>query len=128
MAWPKTVRKEDLRIEYYRSSGPGGQNLNKRDTACRMTHLPTGTVTQAAEHKTQPQNKKAAFKRMCDILVPLMKSAAKTQVETTSTERVRTYHEPESRVKDHRTGKTYRYQDVLDGKLDDIIKDLREVK
>lgn len=126
MAWPNTVRKEDFEITYYRGSGPGGQHRNKTDSACRMKHKPTGHVTQSEEHKKQGQNKKAAFKRMTDILVPLMKAAAKPQVESASTERIRTYHEPQQRVKDHRTGKTYSYKDVLEGKLDSLIDDVQQ--
>jgi protein subunit release factor A len=91
-----------------------------------MKHLPTGNMTQSEEHKKQGQNKKAAFKRMTDILVPLMKAAAKPQVASASTERVRTYHEPDQRVKDHRSGKTYRYKDILEGKLDEMLDDVRE--
>ncbi len=128
MAWPETVRKEDLEITYYRGSGAGGQRRNKVATAVRMVHIPTGTVTRAEEHAKQGQNKKAAFKRMTDILVPLMRAAAKTQVEATSTERVRTYHEPDQRVKDHRSGKTYRYKDILEGKLDEMLADVQEAK
>jgi len=94
-----------------------------------MVHVPTGTVTNAEEHAKQGQNRKAAWGRMVDILVPLMKAAASTQIEpATSTERVRTYHEPDQRVKDHRSGKTYRYKDILDGKLDEIINDVAQAK
>ena len=125
MAWPQTVRREDFEISFYRGSGPGGQHRNKTDSACRMKHLPTGNVTQSEEHKKQGQNKKAAFKRMTDILVPLMRAAAQPQVEAGSTERVRTYHEPDQRVKDHRSGKTYRYKDILEGKLDEMLDDVR---
>jgi protein subunit release factor A len=90
-----------------------------------MLHRETGTVTQSEEHKQQLQNKKAAFARMCDILVPLMKEAAREDTgESTSAKRIRTYHEPEQRVKDHRTGKTYRYKDILDGKLDELFTDV----
>lgn len=129
MTWPETVCKEDLEISYYRGSGPGGQHRNKTDSACRMKHTPTGTVTKAEEHKKQGQNKKAAWKRMTDILVPLMRAAASTQIEpSTSSERVRTYHEPNQRVKDHRSGKTYRYKDILDGKLDEVINDVATAK
>jgi protein subunit release factor A len=128
MGWPETVRKEDLEISYYRGSGPGGQHRNKTDSACRMKHIPTGHTTQSEEHKKQGQNKKAAWKRMTDILVPLMKEAAKTQVESGSTERIRTYHEPDSRVKDHRSGKTYNYKEILDGKLDDMLNDVQTAK
>ncbi|KKN88809.1 hypothetical protein LCGC14_0244160 [marine sediment metagenome] len=126
MAWPQTVRKEDIRIDYYRASGKGGQNRNKRDTAVRLTHVETGITAKAEEHKEQGKNKKAAFKRMTNILVPLMKEAAKTQVEATSTERVRTYHESDQRVKDHRSGKTYRYKDILEGKLDELLSDVQQ--
>ncbi len=125
MTWPETVRKEDFEISYYRGSGPGGQHRNKTDSACRMKHTPTGTTTQSEEHKKQGQNKKAAFKRMTDILVPLMRAAAQPDIPPPSNERIRSYHEPDQRVKDHRTGKTYRYKDVLDGKLDEIFKDLQ---
>lgn len=124
MSWPETVRKEDLEITYYRGSGPGGQHRNKTDSACRMKHKPTGLVAQSEEHKKQGQNKKAAFKRLCVQLVPLMKKAAQVEIIKTETKRIRTYHEPNQRVKDHRTGKTYRYDDVLDGKLDPVIRDL----
>lgn len=127
MAWPNTVRKEDFEITTYRGSGAGGQHRNKTDSAVRLKHIPTGNVTQSEEHKKQGQNKKAAFKRMCEILIPLMKEAARAQLEpSTSTERIRTYHEPDSRVKDHRTGKTYNYKDVLDGKLDRLIEDVQQ--
>jgi peptide chain release factor 1 len=129
MSWPETVRKEDMEISFYRGSGPGGQHRYKTDSACRMKHNPTGTVTQSEEHKRQGQNKKAAWERMTDILVPLMRAAASTQVEpSTSSERVRTYHEPDSRVKDHRSGKTYRYKDILEGKLDELLDDLAASK
>jgi peptide chain release factor 1 len=125
MSWPETVRKEDMEISFYRGSGPGGQHRNKTDSACRMKHNPTGTVTQSEEHKRQGQNKKAAWERMCAILVPIMRAAASEQPEQeASSERVRTYHEPDQRVKDHRSGKTYRYKDILDGKLDEIINDV----
>lgn len=58
--WPNNVTKKDLRIDYYRGSGAGGQNRNKRDTACRIVHIPTGITTQAQEHRTQEQNRAAA--------------------------------------------------------------------
>jgi peptide chain release factor 1 len=128
MAWPETVRREDFEITFYRGSGPGGQHRNKTDSACRMKHLPTGNVTQSEEHKKQGQNKKAAFKRMTDILVPLMRAALQPELPPPSTERIRSYHEPDQRVKDHRTGKTYRYKDILAGKLDEMLNDLQSAK
>ena len=57
IGWPNEVTKEQLEVSFYRGSGPGGQNKNKRDTACRIKHVPTGITTQAQEHRTQNQNK-----------------------------------------------------------------------
>lgn len=127
MAWPKDVRKADLRIEYFRGSGKGGQNRNKRDTACRITHKETGLSATAEEHKSQGQNRKAAFKRLTDQLIPLMKEAAQTPRPPASTERVRTYHEPRQQVKDHRiSGRVWSYSDVLEGHgLGEILDELR---
>jgi len=126
MAWPETVRKDDLEITYYRGSGPGGQHRNKTDSACRMKHKPTGIVTQSEEHKRQGLNRKAAFKRLAAQLVPLMREAACRQVALEKIrERIRTYHEPDQRVKDHRSGKTYPYAKTLDGDLDRIISDVQ---
>lgn len=80
MAWPDTVRKSDLRIDYYRGSGAGGQHRNKTDSACRITHLPTGLVGQSENSKHQRQNRTLAFRRLCAKLVPLMK--AKDQLKS----------------------------------------------
>ena len=124
MAWPQTVRKEDLRIDYYRGSGKGGQHRNKTDSACRITHLPTGIVAKSEDQRKQPQNRKTAFKRLAEKLIPLMKKAAKPETRATSDERVRNYHEPRQQVKDHTVDKTYDYSDVLNGKgLDKIMED-----
>ena len=136
MAWPETVRKEDLEITYYRGSGAGGQRRNKVATACRIRHVPTGTVAQAEEHAKQGQNKKAAFRRLAAQLIPLMNEAAKeaagrddTDLPDSNNERIRTYNETRSSVKDHRTGKVYEYKDVLNGKgLEDILTDIFESK
>jgi len=127
MAWPENVRKSDLRIEYYRGSGAGGQNKNKRDTACRITHKETKISACAEEHRTQGKNRKAAFRRLTDQLIPLMKEAATTPRRQPSTERVRTYHEPRQQVKDHRIeGRVWSYSDVLEGHgLEEIIGELR---
>lgn len=73
MSWPDNVTKSDLKIERIRGSGPGGQNRNKRDTAIRITHKPTGLVGYSEDERSQLQNQKKAFKRLADKLVPLMK-------------------------------------------------------
>ena len=126
MAWPENVRKSDVRIEYFRGSGKGGQNRNKRDTAVRITHKETGLSATAEEHKSQGQNRKAAFRRLADQLIPLMKEAASPPRPPASTERVRTYHEPRQQVRDHRVkGRVWSYSDVLEGHgLEEIISDL----
>ena len=118
--WPKTVRKSDLRITYYRGSGPGGQHKNKRDTACRIVHIPTGVSCTAQENKSQSHNREAAFKRLASKLVPLM---TKTEEVQRSTKTIRTYHEPRQQVKDKRVpGVEWNYSAVMTGKaLSDII-------
>lgn len=129
MSWPKTVRKSDLRIDYYRGTGKGGQHKNKTDSACRITHLPTGIVAQAEDERDQRRNKKIAFRRLTEKLIPLMREAAREELPKPVTDRIRTYHEPRQKVKDHRTGKSYSFSDVLEGKgLDDIFRDLLDAE
>ena len=125
MAWPETVTKEDLQIDTFRSGGKGGQNVNKRDTAVRITHLPTGLVSVAREHRTQEQNKKAAFQRLSDQLIPLMVKAAKVPDFPLTTKIVRHYRKTDRKVKDTRLKRIFDYDEVLLGKgLDDIIENL----
>jgi peptide chain release factor 1 len=120
--WPNDVTRKDLRIEYYRGSGPGGQNKNKRDTACRITHIPTGIVATAQDERKQDRNRKLAFRRLSKKLIPLM--TPKIEVEK-STERVRSYNKVRGKVKDHRVpDKTYDFDSVLNGDLDEIINDV----
>ena len=91
-----------------------------------MTHKPTGIQAKAEESRKQSENKKMAFKRLTDKLIPLMKGAvAKKRV--TSTERVRTYHQPDQRVTDHRVArKTWSYSRILNGDLDDLMEAISE--
>ena len=117
--WPNNVTKADLRIDFFRAGGPGGQNQNKRDSACRITHLPTGIASESRVHREQLKNKEEAFRKLAKKLVPLMKAAINNKVEIEKiTERVRTYHAVRGIVKDHRTGKTASYKDVLEGDID----------
>lgn len=118
MAWPDTVRKKDLKITYYRGSGPGGQHRNKTDSACRITHIPTGIVAQSEEHKKQGQNRKAAFRRLCDQLVPKMKLARNIDNLKETLERIRTYNMIRQEVIDHRTKKRAPIDKVLNGDID----------
>lgn len=132
MAWPADVRKSDLRIVYCRGSGHGGQRRNKRDTACRIWHVPTGIQATAEEHNSQYQNRIAAFRRLAKRLVPLMEQAARGGAGESvpcsgTTRRVRTYHEPRGEVRDHRVpGLRWSYRDLLDGDgLDEVIAAVR---
>ena len=119
VAWPENVRKDDLRVDTYRGSGAGGQNRNKRDTAVRITHLPTRLAASCEEQRTQAQNKRAAFLRLARQLVPLMRAAARGEpLPSPSTERIRTYHGVRGTATDHRTGRVAPLRRVLAGDLD----------
>jgi protein subunit release factor A len=127
MTWPKQVTKKDLRIDYYRGTGAGGQNKNKRDTACRITHIPTGIACAAEEHRTQGKNKQAAFKRLAEKLIPLMRKAnVKMDNLSHTTGRIRTYNAVRQTVVDDRIDKTFEYATILDGKLDKLIEEVKK--
>lgn len=130
MTWPQNVTRVDLRVEFIRGSGPGGQNRNKRDTACRITHLPTGLVGYAEDERAQGQNRRLAFSRLAAKLVPLMKLATKTgEAPARVVEEVRTYHAVDNRVTDHRLPeRQWRFGDVLDGDaLGEIVDELAKM-
>jgi peptide chain release factor 1 len=121
----------DLRIDVYRSSGPGGQSVNTTDSAVRITHVPTGTVVSMQNEKSQLQNREAGLRVLRSRLLALAQEEAdkeasdarRSQVRTVDrSERVRTYNFPENRISDHRVGyKAYNLDQVLDGALDDVI-------
>ncbi|VEG30023.1 peptide chain release factor 1 [Actinomyces howellii] len=121
----------DLRIDVFRSSGPGGQSVNTTDSAVRITHLPTGIVVSMQNEKSQLQNKEAALRVLRARLLAERAAAAaaeasaarRSQVRTVDrSERIRTYNFPENRVADHRTGyKAYNLDAVLDGDLGAVI-------
>lgn len=103
IGWPFQVTKCDLEITYYRSSGAGGQHRNKVSTACRIKHIPTGITTTAEDSKSQNQNKKSAFKKLVDILVPIMRKECSTESRAeVPIDRVRTYKESTDLVIDER--------------------------
>ncbi len=122
----------DLRIDVYRSSGPGGQSVNTTDSAVRITHLPTGIVVSCQNEKSQLQNKEQALRILRARLMAAAAEAAaaeaadarRSQVRTVDrSERIRTYNFPENRISDHRTGyKAYNLDQVLDGALDPVIQ------
>jgi peptide chain release factor 1 len=122
----------DLKIDVYRSSGPGGQSVNTTDSAVRITHLPTGVVVSCQNEKSQLQNKESAMRvlraRLHQIAMEEAAAASaqarKSQVRTVDrSERIRTYNFPENRISDHRTGfKAYNLDTVLDGEMDPVLQ------
>jgi len=128
------IRDQDLRIDTYRSSGAGGQHVNKTDSAVRITHLPTGIVVTSSE-KSQHQNRARALKALQVKLYDMQREALdtarsdarKSQVGSGDrSERIRTYNFPQARVTDHRINLTlYNLPKVLEGEaLDDVIEPL----
>ncbi|KQZ66375.1 peptide chain release factor 1 [Nocardioides sp. Root151] len=126
-----TVDDNDLRIDVFRSSGPGGQSVNTTDSAVRITHLPTGIVVSCQNEKSQLQNKESAMRILRARLLAAAEdeanaeasAARKSQIRTVDrSERIRTYNFPENRLSDHRTGyKAYNLDTVLDGDLGPVI-------
>jgi peptide chain release factor 1 len=125
------IDPNDLRIDVFRSSGPGGQSVNTTDSAVRITHVPTGTVVSMQNEKSQLQNREAGLRVLRARLLAAAQEEAdsaasdarRSQVRTVDrSERVRTYNFPENRISDHRVGfKAYNLDQVLDGALDDVI-------
>ncbi|MFT4084307.1 MAG: peptide chain release factor 1 [Nocardioides sp.] len=125
------IDESDLRIDVYRSSGPGGQSVNTTDSAVRVTHLPTGIVVSMQNEKSQLQNKEQALRVLRARLLQAAQDAAdaeasdarRSQVRTVDrSERIRTYNFPENRISDHRTGyKAYNLDQVLDGALGPVL-------
>jgi len=128
----------DLRIDVFRSSGPGGQSVNTTDSAVRITHIPTGLVVTCQDEKSQHKNKAKALKvlrsRLLDRMIADQEakraSERKTQVGTGDrSAKIRTYNFPQNRVTDHRIGLTlYSLGEVLGGDLDELIGALRLAK
>jgi peptide chain release factor 1 len=125
------INASDLRIDVYRSSGPGGQSVNTTDSAVRITHLPTGVVVSCQNEKSQLQNKESAMRILrARLLAHAQEQAAteasdarKSQVRTMDrSERIRTYNYPQNRISDHRIGYTaYNLDLVLNGDLDAVL-------
>lgn len=125
------LSQNDLKIDVYRSSGPGGQSVNTTDSAVRITHVPTGIVVAMQNEKSQLQNREAAMRVLRARLLAHQQeqidaenaAARKSQVRTVDrSERIRTYNFPENRIADHRTGyKAYNLDHVLDGALGPVI-------
>jgi peptide chain release factor 1 len=128
------LNMNDVRVDVYRSSGPGGQSVNTTDSAVRLTHVPTGIVVSCQNEKSQLQNKESALRILRARLLADAQEKAdavasaerKNQVRTVDrSERIRTYNYPENRLSDHRVNyKSNNLDSVLNGDLDDVIQSL----
>ena len=130
------IPENDLRIDVYRSSGPGGQSVNTTDSAVRITHIPTGLVVTCQDEKSQHKNKAKALVVLRSRLLDQMEASAHAERADARramvgsgdrSERIRTYNYPQNRITDHRVGLTlYRLDEVVEGALDPVIEPVRQ--
>ena len=130
------LNMDDVRVDYYRSSGAGGQHVNKTSSAVRMTHIPTGIVVECQDERSQLENRAKAMRVLKARLLDKAQQEAdaevtearRSQVGTGDrSERIRTYNFPQGRVTDHRINLTlYKLENVLNGDLDEFIQALAE--
>jgi len=133
-----SIDPADLRIDTYRSSGAGGQHINKTESAIRITHLPTGLVVECQDERSQHKNREKAMRVLRSRLQERAQAAQNEQIASDRrsqvgtgdrSERIRTYNFPQGRVTDHRIGLTlYRLAAVLDGDLDELIDALAQAE
>ncbi|MEZ2389267.1 peptide chain release factor 1 [bacterium RCC_150] len=131
------INQNDLKIDVYRSSGPGGQSVNTTDSAVRITHLPTGIVVAMQNEKSQLQNREAGMRVLRARILAHQQEQIdaanseqrKSQIRTMDrSERIRTYNFPENRIADHRTGyKAYNLDQVMNGDLEPVIQSAIEM-
>jgi len=129
------INPADLRIDTYKSSGPGGQNVNKRETAVRITHLPTNTVAASQNERSLAQNKENAFSILEAKIMEKMEEENRSKIEkerkeqvgkADRSEKVRTYNFLQDRVTDHRVQKNWHnMESILNGNIDSIIESLQ---
>lgn len=132
------IRPENLKIETFRSSSKGGQNVQKVETAIRITHLPTGLVISCQEERSQSRNKEKALKILMTKLLAQEKEKRTSELteqrraqigQAKRVEKIRTYNFPQNRVTDHRINKNwFNVSEIMNGKLDDIIAALSETQ
>ena len=126
------INPKNLKIDIYKSSGPGGQNVNKRETAIRITHLPTGIVVTSQTERNQLENKENALSILEARLLEKKqreeeektKGTRKAQIhEAKRAEKIRTYNFPQDRITDHRIKKSWHHiEKIMDGELDKMVK------
>jgi peptide chain release factor 1 len=130
------IDENDLRIDVFRSSGPGGQGVNTTDSAVRITHLPSGIVVSCQNERSQLQNREQAMRMLRSRLIAAAEeqaasdasAARRSQVRTVDrSERIRTYNYAENRISDHRIGfKAYNLDAVLNGDMDAVLTALQQ--
>lgn len=128
------INPNELRIDVFRSSGPGGQSVNTTDSAVRVTHIPTGLVVQCQDEKSQLKNKTKALRVLRARLLDIKRTEERDKITDARrqmvgsgdrSDKIRTYNFPQNRVTDHRIGLTvYQLDEVLDGKLNEFIEQL----
>ena len=128
------INPDDLRIDFFRSSGPGGQHVNKTDSAVRLTHLPSGLVVSCQDQKSQHKNKAKAMKVLLSRLLDIQQAEQQSKISEERktmvgsgdrSERIRTYNFPQGRITDHRIGLTlYKLEGTLQGDIDLLIDPL----
>lgn len=129
-----TINPSELRVDVFRSSGPGGQSVNTTDSAVRITHLPTGLVVQCQDEKSQLKNKTKALRVLRARLLERKRAEERAKISSARrhmvgsgdrSDKIRTYNFPQNRVTDHRIGVTiYALDDVLDGNIGPFIEQL----
>lgn len=130
-----TIQNADVKVDVYRSSGPGGQSVNTTDSAVRLTHLPSGLVVTCQDEKSQIKNKSKAFRVLRSRLYELEKSKRQTERAASRksqigsgdrSERIRTYNFPQNRITDHRINLTlYKLEQVMQGDLSEVLEGLK---
>lgn len=126
------IKPDDLRIDFYRSSGPGGQYVNKRETAVRITHLPTGLVSSSQTERNQLQNKENAMAILTAKIAELKEKQSLDKLDKTRrsqikwakrSDKTRTYNFPQNRLTDHRINKSWHnLEEIMEGNLTKVIK------
>ncbi len=132
------INPADLKVEFTRSSGPGGQNVNKLETAVRLTHLPSGITVTCQSERSQLQNREKALEMLRAKLFEIQNRQQSSQISdqrrqqigsAERAEKIRTYNFPQNRLTDHRLGKSWHdLENIMEGKLEKIIKTFEENK